>query len=192
MKRERKMRNALVFFTVLSGLLLSAIANAGSLDPSAAPASTMRTLEELKPAWDKIITTNRFVPALDGTSAYLDKETGLVWTADASLSKTQNIYPSGATWQQAMDYCTALYIGGRRGWRLPTGAELESLVDQTNSNPSLPTGHPFMNVQLGGYWSSSSYTGASGYAWYVRIDSSGVTNANQVSGLNVWCVRGGQ
>ena len=38
-------------------------------------------------------------------------------------------------------------VGGTKGWRLPSVAELASLVDPANSNPALPTGHPFSNVQ---------------------------------------------
>jgi hypothetical protein len=111
----------------------------------------MRTLEEQKPAWNKILpAAQRFVDALDGT-AVLDKETGLVW------AKTPDSVQSN--WQTAVDYCTKLNLGGRMGWRLPTIEELASLIDMSNPGPiKLPVGHPFQNIQnVAYYWSSSAY-----------------------------------
>lgn len=185
MKKVRRMRNALMVAVTLAALVLPATLYAGSLDPAATPAPTMRTLEELKPAWDQIISSNRFVDALDGT-AVLDKETGLVWAKNANLNN------GFFTWQQAMDYCTTLSLGGRKGWRLPTVEELASLVDPTQSNPSLPSGHPFTNVQSSGYWSSSSYSGDSSYAWGVNMGGGYVNYFDKTGSHYVWPVRGGQ
>lgn len=176
---------AAALFSLALVLVATTAANAGSLTPPGKPDSTMRSLEQVKPTWDKIIpTAQRFVDALDGT-AVLDKETGLVW-AKTPDSTTR-------TWQQAIDYCTTLYLGGRLGWRLPTVEELGSLIDRSNTgNIKLPVGHPFLNVQSYYYWSSSSYEGT-GYAWSGYMGSGFVSNGTfKSSSYYVWPVRSGQ
>ena len=64
------------------------IAITGNLEPTSAPGSTMRTLEELQPSWSKKITdaSKRFETVLDG-AAVLDKETGLVWEASPDATR---------------------------------------------------------------------------------------------------------
>jgi hypothetical protein len=154
----------------------------------------MRTLEEQKPAWNKIIpATQRFEDALDGT-AVLDKETGLVWAKSADANQSN--------WQSAMDYCTNLYLGGRKGWRLPTVQELSSLIDTPNQvTNSLPVGNPFSNVQFTYWSSSSSYNGTSfpSFAWSVILGPipafSGLGQLNIIGKdalYSVWPVRSGQ
>ena len=145
-----------------------------------------RTLEELKPAWNKIIpAARRFVDALGG-AAVLDKETGLVWAKSPASNKT--------TWWGALDYCAGLALGGRRGWRLPAIEELASLVDPANQSPALPSGHPFLNIQQEYYWSSSTYAVDNNCALIVHMPS-GVVGFQFPKGSNnfcVWPVRGGQ
>ena len=184
MKFEYRMKNGLVLLAALAALAAPTALNAGSLNPSAAPASTMRTLEELKPAWDQLIPgAQRFVNALDG-AAVLDKETGLVWAMAPDST--------GRTWQEAVDYCTNVRLGGRKGWRLPTVTELASLVDTTHTNPSLPSGHPFSNVQQFEYWSSSTNSGDSSNAWVVDMRFGGESINDKSNITYIWPVRGGQ
>src|SRR5208283_5370500 len=97
-------------------------------------------------SWDQQLacdsTSNcpRFeVLAAFGGSAVLDKETGLVW--EQSPSTTVMV------WEAAQVHCNQLTTGGRGGWRLPAVPELDSLVDPTQTNPSLPSGNPFSSVQ---------------------------------------------
>ncbi|MBK6395800.1 MAG: DUF1566 domain-containing protein [Betaproteobacteria bacterium] len=59
------------------------------------------------------------------------------------------------SWYNLADACAMRAIGGRRGWRLPSVHELASLVDPAATNPALPSGHPFLNVQSGIYWSAA-------------------------------------
>ena len=115
----------------------------------------------------------------------LDKETGLVWARDANLGGV------GSTWQAAIDYCLDLALGNRKGWRLPTAEELSSLVDPSNYDPPLPSGHPFINVQSDTYWSSTTYESTSSHAHSVSMVD-GLENANAKGlYLDVWPVRGG-
>ena len=178
--------SAALFSLILAFVAASTAAYAGSLTPPGAPAPTMRSIEQVKPTWDKIIpTAQRFVDALDGT-AVLDKETGLVWakSPDSILR----------LWQAAMDYCDTLYLGGRLGWRLPTIQELGSLIDRSNPDfIKLPVLHPFQNVQAYGYWSSSTYAGDTTYAWDIYMGNGLVYKYYKASyNFYVWPVRSGQ
>ncbi len=128
----------------------------------------------------------------------LDKETGLVWARDANWIKTNrpDIDEDGTlgdgkvTWEHANTYCrTYVVIGNRRGWRLPTVDELASLVDPLESDPALPSGYPFINVQPGNYWSSTTYEGFTAL-WGVDM-SLGYVGDIESDDLYVWPVRGG-
>lgn len=65
---------------------------------------------------------NDFVDNMIGTVT--DRATGLVWQKkDGGKHK----------WEQALEYCENLELGGRTDWRLPSAKELQSLVDYTRS-----------------------------------------------------------
>jgi hypothetical protein len=119
-----------------------------------------------------------------GGAAVLDRETGLVWERSPSMS--------AFTWLNAQIHCNLLAVGNRKGWRLPTIQELASLVDPTQSNPALPAGHPFSNVQLFSYWSATSGATSFGGAWGVNFSFGDVGTDNKPHTNFVWCVRGGQ
>jgi hypothetical protein len=125
----------------------------------------------------------RFVTVLDGAGV-LDKETGLVWAQSPDTTTR--------TWDVAASYCYGLNLGGRGGWRLPTITELMSLVYPTNTNPSLPEGHPFANVQSGYYWSSTTYAANTDYVWAVAMGNGFLDSGTKGTSLYVWPVRGGQ
>jgi len=147
--------------------------------------------------WDRKINNvqERFrVLSAFNNEAVLDRETGLVW--ERSPSK------QAVLWPNARLISAQKAIGGRGGWRLPTFNELTSLVDPAvvvAGAPRLPTGHPFLNVQAGVYWSSTLFTEESGFTLTVNFlfvagsDAPiGVNDANTNGGLNhVWAVRGG-
>lgn len=174
---------AVLFTLSLAGIIATA-ANAGSLTPPGSPASTMRSLEEQKPSWNKIIpAAQRFVDALDG-KAVLDKETGLVWAKSPDATRR--------TWQDAMNYCITLPLGGRMGWRVPTIEELASLMDSSNTaSIRLPVGHPFLNVQEDLYWSTSTGAFGSGAVWYISMFNGSIGYADKTGNGFVWPVRGG-
>jgi len=147
------------------------------------------------PSWDQQLpASTRFVVLANwvdsnfasGGAAVLDRETGLVWERSPSTS-TFN-------WENAQFHCNDLRVGNRKGWRLPTAQELASLVDPTVAppGPTLPAGHPFMNVQSSFYRSATSFAVDTGDAWVVGFDSGLVDVVNVKSfGFDVWCVRGG-
>jgi len=135
--------------------------------------------------WDtKITGAKRFsVLGQFDRAAVLDKETGRVWEQSPSTSTF--------SWIQAATHCYQRELGGRKGWRLPTIEELASLVDTSQSEPTLPVGHPFSNVQsFNAYWSATSAAGDN--AWAV-VFFNGEVGVGLKIGLHLtWCVRGGQ
>ncbi len=149
-----------------------------------------------EPSWDQKLdctaTTNcpRFIVLTNWSSAaVLDRETGLVWEQSPDGTYTY-------TWSDARSACANKNIGGRKGWRLPSFAELASLVDPNNVDPTfvkaaLPPGHPFTNVQLDNYWSASSFADAPTVAWFVGFRNGFVGPNNKTFTFSVWCVRGG-
>ncbi|HEY3176310.1 MAG TPA: DUF1566 domain-containing protein [Candidatus Polarisedimenticolia bacterium] len=107
-------------------------------------------------SWDlKLPAGTRFVvlsssPSNFGGAAVLDRETQLVWGKSPDTAFK--------SWEQALIDCYSKDVGGRRGWRLPTEEELFSLVlldPNLPFGPTLPSGHPFMNIQSGTYWSNT-------------------------------------
>ena len=135
-------------------------------------------------SWDtKIDDTSRFKLVLDG-EAVLDRETGLVWE--------KSPYAGTMSWATAAYTCYGQVIGERRGWRLPTIEEFSSLIDDNQSNPTLPNNHPFENLYNDYYWSITSSPFNSSSALVIDLGTGGFTNAPKSNeGLHRWCVRGG-
>jgi Protein of unknown function (DUF1566) len=78
---------------------------------------------------------------------------------------------------------------------MPGIQELASLVDPSvaSPGPTLPPGHPFLNVQPPDYWSASTDAFGAIYAWSVFFGDGVVYNDfGKSTNLNVWCVRTGQ
>ena len=142
------------------------------------------------PSWHQILpAADRFelvmyVNLLRGFEAVLDRETGLVWQRDTSVTIRD--------WYFAQTYCYQLEIGDRKGWRLPTVEELATLVDPTESEPTLPDGHPFTNVKSLSYWSSTAYAGNTSDAWLVNFYGGSINYGNKTGSCYVRAVRSGQ
>ena len=111
----------------------------------------------------------------------LDRLTGLVWTRRADLADGL------ATCDEAFRVGDRLRTAGRR-WRLPTLNELESLVDTSTCDPSLPAGHPFTGVR-DAYWSSTSSAYEPDWSMALYL-ASGAVGVGQKKGrsFSVWAV----
>ncbi len=107
------------------------------------------------------------------------------------------------SWETSNVACLDSNIGGRKGWRLPSAEELASLTDLTQAGPTLPAGHPFLNVSFAGpddlYWTNTSYLSGTVFVVCFGTACKGggeglrtvyVTLNNR--SLLRWCVRGGQ
>ena len=130
----------------------------------------------------------------NGDGSVCDKLTGLMWAKDANDNGTM-------TWNVAIDYAENLSLGnggcGSCGasytdWRLPKRNELNSLIDASNYNPPLPSGHPFTNVRFNHYWSSTTLASSTGLAFDVSMSDGSVTGGGyKTNSKYVWPVRGG-
>jgi|RhiMetdeSRZDD1v2_1073273.scaffolds.fasta_scaffold443431_1 Protein of unknown function (DUF1566). len=159
------------------------------------------------PAWSPTLAANvRFVILSNFNSdAVLDRETGLVW-ARQSLSRT--LGPSiEISRNNVNQFCRLLTVGNRKGWRLPTVAELQSLVDRSRifmnapRPPAPPAGHPFVlsptaSNPSGLYWTAEAYqdfAGLSRRAVDLTIGRPKTLRAfdSVPAGVDGLCVRGG-
>ena len=141
---------------------------------------------EVNPAivsWSKKLDGEaRWELVLDGF-AVLDHETGLVWE--------QSPDTTSRSWTMARHHCFSKKVGGRRGWYLPTLSQLTSIVDDTQVNPSLPSGHLFSNVNTQWYWSTT--TSSFNSHWGVDFGNFNLGRGrNDSIHKSAWCVRGGR
>jgi len=198
--RKKHITWQLLSTAIISLLMVSAPLLAGSLNPSAPPGPTMKTLDqapakdEVIPPWSQTLPANdtgdpcnsaRFKCVMGG-AAVLDRETGLVW--ERSPDNTSYI-----DWYSAHNSCYWKMLGSRKSWRLPTVEEMASLVSTNNYNPALPWGYPFNNVDsYVGYWTATTNVSNTTEAWFVYFLHGGLYKIPKSSILNyVWCVRGG-
>ena len=126
----------------------------------------------------------RFTDNENGTVT--DNLTGLMWAKDAKADGSK-------TWEDALTYCNELSLGEYDDWRFPNVKELQSLIDYGNSDPALPSGHPFSGVESYAYWSSTTVVFSTDDAWLVFLYFGYVIHVNKDSNdLYVWPVRGGE
>ncbi len=172
-----------VFITaIFCVMLLPVLSNAGSLEPSAAPGPTMKSLDDIYSKVNAFVSRTRFQIVLANDVSVLDNNTGLVWERATD--------PAQRNWNDANTYCSNLILGGKDDWHLPTKDELLSLADTTRSNPALPFGHPFNYVHSSHYWSSTTYTDYPNYAWSVNFYNGYLSSSyEKFYGLYVRCVR---
>ncbi len=136
-----------------------------------------------------------------------DSSTGYIWSAKASTTYT---------WQNAVDYCSSYSEGGLSGWHLPTITELRTLI--LNCPSTMPTGSCAVKDpgclsmscwtsatcascsqdssgghskfgETGYFWSSSTLSDETGYAWDVRFDYGYTGPSLKTYDDNVRCVR---
>jgi len=199
---------ALVLLALLAvlGMLASGV-RSGELDPDNPPASTMKSLDEIPGSWSRMLPADDGAPGPDPPAGcdssrfdcledffndlVLDRETGLVWQRDAVN------YTATVSWANAHTECMTTRYGGvlgyRLGWRLATFEELQSLVEHFVGPPPLPPGHPFIVNTDNFYWTATSSSATT--AWAFRFDGTVGTNSADPPKTNeyyYWCVRGGQ
>jgi hypothetical protein len=148
---------------------------------------------DTQPTCPRFIVLSNWIDAShpSGGAAVLDRETGLVW--EQSPSTTLRQWAAHTLFlDSAQSHCNNSNVGKRKGWRLPTIQELASLIDPTQSNPALPAGHPFSNVQSDGYWSATTDAASAVNAWVVDFFSGDVFEGGKGGFDFAWCVRGGQ
>jgi len=89
-------------------------------------------------------------------------------------------------WIEAYFYCDGLDLGGHEDWRLPSAAELQSIVD---INKTRNIHNAFKNIKQAGYWSSTIDSARPSYSIiidFVNGESRFYKNSYE---MNVRCVR---
>ena len=145
----------------------------------------------------------RFTDNNNGTIT--DNLTKLIWLKNATCTDTvggidrsleQITWADALTWSNnlANGNCS-LTDGSIAGqWRLPNVRELQSLVDYSQLNPSLPSNHPFLNFLSIPYWSSTTFitfANLKNVAWTVNFHFGIVGVDEKIVPNYVTAVRGG-
>lgn len=145
------------------GVAAFGLSQAGSLEPSAPPGPTMKTLDQIPPTWSQALSASeRFELVLKlpngifvNGGGVLDKETGLVWHA----TPEQHEYDEFGV-HRAWDTCIR-FGAGRLGWRLPALEEIQTLGSAAAFAP--------FNVMDAFYWTATtSSDGVSAYLFNPR------------------------
>ena len=120
-----------------------------------------------------------------GNGIIKDNVTGLMWQK-ATATGTY-------TWQQAVDYCNNLSLGGYTDWYLPTIRELSTLVDSSIAlpGPTINTTY-FPDTGQSIYWSSTVPADGIGNAWGVFFSYGYVYGYSKADYYYVRAVRAGQ
>lgn len=116
-----------------------------------------------------------------------DTATGLFWP------RTANPLGYPLSWADALAAVAEMNRQGFLGfsdWRMPNRVELRSLIDHGARQPALPAGHPFRDVFLGWYWSSTSKAGQEAYAWNVHLEGGRLFYSRKDEFRLLWPVRG--
>lgn len=117
-------------------------------------------------------------------SRYTFPATGTVHDTRTNLTWQRDVDAGSYTQSAAASYCTGLTLANG-GWRLPTRAELLTLVDPTKYNPAIDTS-AFPSTPSDFFWSSSAY---SGVAWSVYFNSGSSSDFVPGATYRVRCVR---
>ncbi|MCX5904108.1 MAG: DUF1566 domain-containing protein [Proteobacteria bacterium] len=177
MKRTFLAAAIITFIAVVS---LSVTAIAGPVPDTGQTQSYTYTFGE-----DSDYTINPHSYTDIGNGVVRDNVTGLEWQ--------QTTAPGTYTWQQALDYCNSLSLGGKDDWRLPTIKELSTLVDSSipYTGPTINTTY-FPGTAASYYWSSTTYAANTTYAMTVYFNYGYVGNHVKSGSSYVRAVRGGQ
>jgi hypothetical protein len=125
----------------------------------------------------------------------VDYLTGLVWATEADTPPYGTCPDGVKTWYEALDYVDCLndqVYAGYSDWRLPNRKELFSLIDREQHQPALPSDHSFADVQLGYYWTSTTYAFDTQSAWVVGTRYGDMGPRSKSGNAWVWPVRGGR
>jgi len=121
-------------------------------------------------------------PAIQKPPTWKDPKTGLEWQFES---------PGEMSWYEAQEYAKSLLLDGENDWRLPSLAELESLLDRTKERPE---GRPPMRDEVPfrdelSYWSSTTFERDTKNAWIVMFDGAYVLSYYKTNQYHVRCVR---
>lgn len=115
--------------------------------------------------------------------AWQDPRTGLEWQFES---------PGAMEWEQALGYAAQLVLDGKSDWRLPTLAELETLLDRMTSRSDgrapMRADVPFRDTRS--YWSCTTFSAGTKTAWILMFDGAYLLSYPKQNRYWVRCVRG--
>ena len=116
----------------------------------------------------------------------------LTWQDPKTSLEWQYESPGEMTWNDALEYAKSLSLDGKNDWRLPTAAELETLLDRSilydKLRPTMRQEVPFRDTLS--YWSSTTFAPNTYSAWIVMFDGAYVLSYYKSNSYHVRCVRG--
>jgi len=117
-----------------------------------------------------------------GSGAITSSCCGLVWQEETA--------PGKYSWHDANEFCRTLSLLGS-GWRLPSIAELFSLVELSDESHTLPTinAEAFSDTVREVYWSSSPSSDSGQAAWTVNFRDGTSNETDHEDPQRVRCVR---
>lgn len=141
----------------------------------------------------------------NGNGTVTDKTTGLIWQK-CSVGQAYNQSGSGGctdpsdlatlefNWQEALAAAKSANQSSLLGfsdWRLPSVAELRTLVEKACYSPAINL-TVFPNTADAVYWSASPDAYGNSYAWSVSFSLGYESYLNKINDFHVRLVRGGQ
>ncbi len=173
-------------FHVIIGKLNDILAKLNNGGGGSGSSSGSATPGNYTTRWDtRHAAATRFTVLTEfGGAAVRDNNTGLVWEQAPSTM---------AAWADARLYCINKAVGGTRGWRLPSVAELASLIDPSMGAPFVP--NVFTGIeQMAPYWTSTSNaessTGLNATKFSMNFQDGTVGISAKTTSNFFWCVRG--
>ncbi|MDD5308553.1 MAG: DUF1566 domain-containing protein [Deltaproteobacteria bacterium] len=130
--------------------------------------------------------------SLDCDGGRYDSATGLCW---------QNRSIGSYEWQEAIDYCDGLDLGGHTDWYLPSRDDFIELLGGCQSEvigggtgycdtcAASATCSALFDMDVDWYWSSSSVNAS--YAWFVNFNFGSVRYYYKTENTYARCVRSG-
>jgi formylglycine-generating enzyme required for sulfatase activity len=120
------------------------------------------------------------------------KENALTWEDPKTGLEWQRNSPGKMSWFKAQEYAQSLLLAGKGDWRLPSVAELETLLDRSvlydRVRPMMREEVPFRDTLS--YWSSTTFGPDTQSAWIVMFDGAYVLSYYKRNPYQVRCVRG--
>ena len=123
-----------------------------------------------------------------GTASWrYEVRNGSVYDTKTKLTWQRDVPTPAAAWIAARDYCGSLDLDGG-GWRLPSVSELQTLIDETTSDPAVDL-TAFPGTPSDYFWTSSVVPSFESFAWtvYFGYGLSTFFDVNQAH--QVRCVR---
>lgn len=116
------------------------------------------------------------------TTMVEDPRYSLMW------EDTVHVKEEKVTFKEAQGYCLSLKLGTFTNWRVPTLAELLTIVDYKRHNPAILKEFTFLDRDTM-YWTITPYAGDKGSYWGVNFEDGATDNASAIYNRYVRCVR---